>query len=1266
MKILQTIRQQYSISACALRTRALLFLAIFFTMAASAQRIPVYTLNPYTPNDGGILVKMTANGKWGIIQLGNSQSGGTATPKLYDADRGTAIEIVVKGNVFDIADVSDDGNIVVGSMMGKPASYNRATDKLTYFPMRPMWMYGSLSNVTPDGKWAVGSYDGYKGQVEDEDFGNDFCFSTLLVNVETGDTIATPGLPKLDMAHLDQHAIVFDDITPDGRYAIGVMSWFIMQPNSGFTFVYDTQEHTYRVIGFTEHPDRDWEPVNENLFNLCGGDMSPDGHWLAGMAYMRTPIEGSQFFREFGIPYRYDLNTSKLELLEDVDLNVANCLIDNAGTLFVNPEIGGPLRDFRILFQDKHWISLSQICSQYYGFDFSSKTGFGRTGTIAGISGDGSRLVSYPDPLGESYFMDLNQPIEEICENIDLLSKYTITPVDGSVCSQISTVSINFGRSVQVLGTGKNVHLYKADGTKVSDGLTAGNQGLQLKAGSLTTVNAVFRTRALEAGEKYYVVLDAGAVAVANDASRTNKEIRVDYVGRANGPVKSVEVTPANHSQLRQLDGGSYIRLAFDCPIMLTENPHAFIQRCDDGSVVSQLSIAQGNTEETMNQILLYTNSTVSLYDGVEYKVVLEAGSVCDCSMAESSYNERVEVTYHGTYVRESDNESVLFADDFEDVAWSYANWMRYDGDQKQPSDLMLGWFFNDKDFPWQFGMADDASRSNMFAGSHSMYTPAAQSDDWMMTQQIHVPETDRTVLSFDAQNYLRKANDVLNVYVFEEDFEIPYLNAAWMEDVRSLSQLLDQIKLTPGQTEELTSGEWTHYEYDLSKWAGKNIYIAFANQNMNQSAIFVDNVLIERDQLYALGFSNANRVVNQDAITIAGQLTLKKAGKVQNATLVLKDAEGAEVSRVEWTDNAGLEANKPLAFTFAKPLSLQKGKENAYSIDVVLDGQKSVYEGSVFNLVFEPTKRVVLEELTGINCPNCPQGILGIEKCEKAFGDRFIPISIHTYTGDPYGSGLSAYTQFLGLIAAPSARINRTPDAYIPIVAVGDKAYDTHPVYPAWYDIVTQELQQMTVADLDFTATLSADESLVHFDSSVRYALDAANQQLSLFVVMLEDGIVSYQENNFGALEDPVFGEWGAGGLYSSSMVYPVVHNDVARSVIGQSFNGTIGLFPATLESGKTYSATFSSKCPENILNLNNAHAVAILIDSQTGQVINAAKASLKREGADAVSSPTSERSMDVYSLSGMRVLTGASKHQLRSLPAGIYVVGGKKVVVK
>lgn len=1242
---------------------ATLVTAILATTMALAQGS--YKMHKYNTTDGGILMDLSANGQWGVISLGTSAGGGNATSKLYKVDTEEAFEVTYNGRVIDISSVSDDGNIVVGSINGRAAAYNRATNKLTVFPMRNLWQSARLSHVTPDGKWAVGFYNGYNGKLnENDELSHDYYYSTLFVNVETGDTIATPNLPKKDMAHLDQHAMKFDKITPDGRYIIGEMSWYIMQPQSGFVFIYDTQEHKYEPVGYIEHDNRAWEPKYPDMHHVESTVMSPDGHWLAGMAYMTHSREGDDFFNEYGVPFLLDINTRELTVYDEADSNNYGVgAVDNAGTIFGNPDNGSPLRDFRILSEGKYWISFYQICSQAYGFDFKATTGYERTGTVEAVSGDGSRFVSFPDPLGESYCFDFGKSVEEVCKGIDLLDNYTVSPAAGSVFSQISTIEINFGRSVQVLGTGKNVHLYKADGTKVTDGLSAGNQGLSLKTGSKTTVNAVFRTRALEDGVDYYVTIDAGAVAVGNDAERTNKEIRIAYKGRRSGPVAMVKAAPENHAQLRQIDAAnSYVLITFDSPIQLTSNASAYLLRVDDGTRMATLTMNQGNTEETKNQVLLYPTSAVYLYEGLEYKIVVEPGSVCDYSGAESSYNEAIEITYHGTYVREVSNDAILFADDFNNPSESYNIWLRYEGDHRTPLASMQAWKFDADNMPWSFGMSDDATYADCFAGSHSLYAPSGQSDDWMMTPQLLLPAEGATVLEFDAQSYNPSKTDVLTLYVYEQEFEIPYLSDAWMNDddgVRKNAVLLDKITLSAGASQETTAGEWTHYKYDLSRWAGKTIYVAFVNENTNQSAIFVDNVSIQRELLYTIGFANADRVVGKTEQQISGQFTVKTSDPVGSISLVLKDAQGKEVSKVEWPSVSGSIKDRAIPFNFKEPLPLTVGKANKYTIDITLGERHDVYEGTILDLSFEPTKRVVLEEMTGVDCPNCPLGILSIEKCEKAFGEKFIPISIHTYTGDPYASGLDAYSQFLGLNAAPSARINRIAGTYYPLVSVNGDYKDTYPEDPLWYDIVSQELSKLAPCDIDLTAVKNGDK--IDFTTNLRYALDSDQQQLSLFVVVLENNIEYYQANNLGSVDKAILGVWGAGGANSAAYAYPVNHNDVARSVIGQTFSGTIGLFPTTLQAGKIYTSKFSSSWPQAIAEVGNATAVAMLIDSQNGEVINACKAQLmtKEQYETAIDGVAEEEtSTSLFNLQGQRVSNSAKK--------GIYIANGKKYIVK
>lgn len=1233
-----------------------------------AQHSQDYKLHRYDTTDGGILWDINSTGEWGIIRLGSVSAGGNATPKLYNVETEEAFEVKYGGRIISISDVSADGNIVVGDLNGKPVAYNRSTEELTVFRMREKWSNGTLSSITPDGKWAVGHYSGYMGEFEDSELTGDFYFSPLMVNVETGDTLALPGMPTRDMAHLDQHALILNSITPDGRYAIGQMDWYIMQPQSGFTFIYDTQLHSYRVLAFEEHDDTDWTPRFPDLHHIEGSTLSPNGRYLAGAAYFTKSQEGSIFYNEYTVPFRYDMETGEMKIFDNGESNnIEVGAVTDRGILFGNPNTGSPLRNFRILVDDRYWISFSQVCQQCYDFNFLERTGYEYTGTVTGVSGDGSRIVAFPDPTGESYIFDFGHPIDEVCEHVDLLNNYTVTPEEGSTFALISNVEINFGRNIQIVGSGANVHLYKADGTLVMNGLS--NGGLTMKTGSKNTAVAAFRTRPLEEGTEYRVVIDAGAISVNGDTERTNQEISITYTGRADGPVQLLKATPNDQSTLRQIDNASaYLLLDFDAPILRTDNCLAYLERAEDGSRLATLTAATGNTEATRHQLLLYPSSTVYLYSGEKYHLIVEAGSISDYSGNANSYNERIELTYNGAYIREAESESVMFADDFNNPNACLTTWLRYEGDHLSPTQTMQAWGFDKDNNPWNYTLRDSEESGDFFAGSHSMYSPAGASDDWMMTPQIAVPSDGKAVLEFDAQSYDPRKSDYLALYIYENNNVLSYLSNATMQQVREQAILLDNILLTAGANAEITAGEWTHYTYSLKDWAGKNIYIAFVNHNESQSAIFVDNVLVQREVNYQIAFGNRDRVVAQDEIIISGQITVMCDETDGGASLTLRDANGMELSRLEWMQIP--EKGQAADFVFAQPLPLQIGTEVRFSIDVQIGEKKDTYTGVIQDLAFEPTKRVVLEEMTGSTCVNCPLGIVAIEQCERTYGDLFIPIGIHSYTGDNLGAGFIDYTSYLGILGAPMARINRLPEVYSPMYRQSDEFYYCNVEGETlWHDVVGQELDRLTEAEIGLSAALSEDGKSIDFETQLRYAITASNQQLSLLLVVMEDGIETFQQNGYYSIQSATLADWCNGGPYAEYIVYPYTHDHVVRSVVGQTYSGTIGLFPADLESGVTYTSNLSSPCPATVNDKTKLTAVAMLIDAQTSLVINAAKANIEDYEHNAIENVLTDednQSLVLRALSGTVINSDIQPSDFMKLPNGLYLLGDRKILIR
>lgn len=1273
-----------------LLTKVLTLLLLFIAIPTMAADAPVSKLHKYAPNNGGIVQYVAPDGKWAVINLGTTSSGLTCPSELMNMETGEHFTVSYNGRNLDFNNVSnvnsDNCVTIVGSISGRPYAYvfnpekPEVAGKITIFLNRQNWAMGTLNEVTPDGKYAVGYFTDYTGkEVAGAEFNGEFWFDALLVDIEKGTVIETPGLPTGDRNGIDQHAIKFDDITPDGKYILGEREWFM--PSEGFQFIYDVEKQDFTPIGFTR--DGNKMVPNNGIEYLDFPVMSHNGRYIGGTAVAYNETDDGSMATEMASPFRYDRETGEMTIFNDSEsTGIEVGCIDDMGTIFGNPDSGSPLRNFKIFYRDKFWIPFSQLCQQIYGYSYYEKSGFEFSGTATSVSADGSRFVAFADPMGESYAFDFGKPVEEVCASFDLLSNYTVSPESNSVISRISTVEINFGRAVQILGKGStHVHLYKkgidgAPDTKVCDGVST-ESGIQFKTGSKTTVQFSIQSRygRLDDGAEYYFVIDAGAVAPAADASMMNKEIRIKYTGRNDVPVKVIKSAPEDGIKLSNLDANtSYIQLTFDCPVMLTETYEAYIERVEeDGTKVymSPLSISYGNTEETKNQVLLRPTATVYLYEGIEYHVVLAAGSICDRNGNASSNNEEWMMTIQGGYIREVVTDSELFADSFNSPNESLNKWINYEGDHNTPLQEMVAMGYDADNTPWNFSTHDTSDNPNYYATSHSLYAPSGQSDDWMMTRQLLIPEDGKAVLEFDALKRKPNKEDHLWIYVYENDRSISYLNDNNMKVIKEDMVLLDEIADLSSCVDDMAGNNWKHYSYDLSKWAGKNIYILFGNKNKSQDMVLVDNVIVQREVLFSIGFSNHDRVINQDNIEIKGNFTIKtKDFASGNISLTLKDSEGNNVSVIEWKNISGTSlVDRPIPMNFTAPLPLNKGVENRYFIEVSFDGKDGngdifkkgdTYTGIIYNLSFEPVKRIVLEELTGITCPNCPQGHIVIEECNRAFKGQFIPVSIHAYDGDDLGQQFRNFCQYIGLSGAPTARINRiggigeNAKVYSPMVSYNNKIYWDFPEAELWYNVISQELDKLALCNIDATANYNAEKDVIDVNYSINYALDSDDQTLSLLMMVLEDGIETYQENNFFSIDDPNLGEWGATGIYNQYYAYPVIHNDVLRTIVGETYSGTI-ISKQKFEAGVAYSDYIGCKMPTNIENKNNLKVVLMLTNNQTGEVVNACCVPLDTNETG-ISNIAAENDADapVYNVAGIRTNGDA--------PAGIYIQNGQK----
>ncbi len=1207
-------------------------------------------IHKFAFDDSGIIQKLSGNGQWAVVTFGTADLQEMGKAKIVNVQTGEYVnlqtdeEIAADGRQT-ANDITNDGEIVVGSYKGEPAYWTKSTRQWTTLPKRINCTTATVTDITPDGKYAIGT--GFSSLSE-------YFRESMMWNMETGTLINLTNLPTKDMSHENQSQRQFISISDDGRYILGSLSYSYLLPVAPCVFLYDRETSSAKFIGFDTSDTEDWKPWAENLAFIDEGEISANGKHIILHTWMyKSSEDGAAAVDGDAVAY-YEVETGKFEVLTGSNGMYA-CTIDNNGTLYAGSPAGNPLREWSV-YRNGYWYPISQILQQKYGIDFYTQTKYGNTGSVSDVTGDGKTLTAMVDPTGESYVMTLPDALGPLCDDINLLANYSTTPASGSTFSKLRSVEITFDRNVQFIGSDvKAATLTDSEGSLIRN-----SAGIAVSTSNKKAIVVTFRPQTLSADETYTITIPAGIISLEGDATKLNEEIKVVYNGRADLPVAAVGVYPKDGSTLAKIDNASNpIAVTFDSQIKLSETAAAELRlmKEDETGYDVVCSLGASVTDKTL---YVYPTATQNLYTDRKYQVVISAGSVCDLS--DNGGNEVIVLNYTGSYIREiSHDNATLFKDDFSNQAQSLINYMRYEGDHLTPTTEMQGWGFDADNQPWNFSIHETTTSSDYCAASTSMYSSAGQSDDWMVIPQLEIPD-EYVSLTFKAQSYLKSKTDKLKVLIWECEENINALSSDIIERFRSEAEVALNVQLSPGATEDGLTDEWTNYTIDLAKYSGKKIYIAFLNENNDQSAIFVDDISVMREMKFFVSLVTAESVVNQESIKVAGKLTANAEDETfTTLKLTLKDESGAIIDEHSAT-GLSLKKDDKYSFSFDNPLPLKKGVTNKCVITVELNNYTDDVICTIKNLVFKPVKRVVIEEMTGVTCGNCPQGILAMEKLKEIYSDLVIPVCIHTYTGDPFAAGLASYSTYLGLSAAPSAVIQRNGIISYPMgtdVLTGDYTFSNG--FTLWKDIVAAEFE--TPADADVSAEYKVNEENGTFDLpvTIKYALDAKNLNLNVFVVMLEDGIKSYQENYFSANSDPAFGDWGVNGKYGQSIIYDYVHHDLARACWGTSYSGTAGLLPQSMSAGEQFTAQLTDfTLPENITNLANTKVVVMIVDGNTDKLINAV--CVKPSGLTGINGVTTGSSFDITAQNGtIKVTADGDVTAQAYTPSGMLLAEGK-----
>ena len=252
--------------------------------------------------------------------------------------------------------------------------------------------------------------------------------------------------------------------------------------------------------------------------------------------------------------------------------------------------------------------------------------------------------------------------------------------------------------------------------------------------------------------------------------------------------------------------------------------------------------------------------------------------------------------------------------------------------------------------------------------------------------------------------------------------------------------------------------------------------------------------------------------------------------------------------------------------------------------------------------------RKAVVEDLTAMWCQNCPRGIASLEHLNHVAADRYIGLAAHD--GDALGTG-DYYEVFRLFPGRPKIVLNGSHNVS---PYFGNSGTEEQP-FGLLADVQKASGAQTTV-QLKVQAAWSADRKSVDVRSATVYRCPVAKNKYRLAYVLTADSLKhpSFVQFNNAAGDSrwknsvPEMQVFYTGGSDMRGLAY----NDVVVSAAGVRY-GIAGSLPEQMQLDTLYEhshrfGNLGQTKPYRYVKQNrNLHVVALLIDPDTREIVNA-----------------------------------------------------------
>ncbi len=373
---------------------------------------------------------------------------------------------------------------------------------------------------------------------------------------------------------------------------------------------------------------------------------------------------------------------------------------------------------------------------------------------------------------------------------------------------------------------------------------------------------------------------------------------------------------------------------------------------------------------------------------------------------------------------------------------------------------------------------------------------------------------------------------------------------------------------------------------------------------------------------MFGFGVDNFKISVPQPNNVSLTKASIEKIGLVSTNYPIKFDVKNLSLNpitslEVSWNDGTDHTANlttnittgNTVSFTHTIPVNYSIAQDKDIIVTItrvngspdpdVTDNSKNT---TITIISSSPTKKVVIEEGTGTWCMWCPRGAVAMDYMYNKYPDQFIGIAVHN--DDPMT--VAAYDSGANFSGFPSANVDRS----LMQIEVGEEEFE---------DAYHQRKNLLTPFSIDATGYITG--NTVSVDVNAKYFSNSTNVKYRLAAIVVEDGVTG-TTNSYRQANAYAGGGYGQMGGYEN-LPHPVpaaqmTYNHVGRALLG-GYYGQAGSIPTTLTDGQVVNYTFNYTIPSNS-NRNNMSIVVLVVDTQSGAIINASSTKIGYLGVSKV----------------------------------------------